>query len=319
MQGPGRRCPLSYRYAPESLRRPVDLNAETLYVAGGLYGNEQALDAILRLAAEEAHPVSIVFNGDFNWFNADDEAFLKVNGRVLAHAATRGNVETELAHGDEGAGCGCAYPDEVSDVEVARSNTIMDDLRVVAARHPHLAARVAALPMTLVARVGETRVGIVHGDAESLSGWSFGVKALSTAAGYAHANNSMARAGLDVFASSHTCLPLLRELRSGVLINNGAAGMPNFRQRRHGLISRISLHPARHDLRMYGTRVRDTHVDAIMLDYGHDNFLQSFLRRWPDGSAAHQSYFRRITEGPEYAMADASGDAALAERNVCAA
>ena len=33
---PGRNCPLHYRYAPESLNRPADFIADTLYVIGGL-------------------------------------------------------------------------------------------------------------------------------------------------------------------------------------------------------------------------------------------------------------------------------------------
>ena len=39
----------------------------------------------------------LVFNGDFNWFNADAMAFEGINRVVLQHVALRGNVETELA------------------------------------------------------------------------------------------------------------------------------------------------------------------------------------------------------------------------------
>ena len=38
---PGRSCPLHYRYAPQSLRRPPEIAADTLYVIGGLYGNNR--------------------------------------------------------------------------------------------------------------------------------------------------------------------------------------------------------------------------------------------------------------------------------------
>jgi hypothetical protein len=37
--------------------------------------------------------------------------------------------------------------------------------------------------MHRVAEVGGARIGIVHGDAESLSGWSYSAQALSTEAG----------------------------------------------------------------------------------------------------------------------------------------
>jgi hypothetical protein len=45
--------------------------------------------------------------------------------------------------------------------------------------------------------------------------------------------------------------------------------------------------------------VRDgVHVDAIPLAYNHAGFLERFLARWPEGSPAHASYFRRIAFGP---------------------
>jgi hypothetical protein len=39
----GRSCPLAYRYQPEALAQPAQLEADTLYVVGGLYGNPAAL------------------------------------------------------------------------------------------------------------------------------------------------------------------------------------------------------------------------------------------------------------------------------------
>ena len=114
---------------------------------GGLYGNLEALAAIQALAAREPGPVTLVFNGDFHWFDVDDADFAHVTAEVLRHAALRGNVETEIAAEDSGAGCGCAYPADVSDAEVERSNEILARLRATAARAPLLRARLAALPM----------------------------------------------------------------------------------------------------------------------------------------------------------------------------
>ena len=84
-----------------------------------------------------------------------------------------GNVETEISGEDGGAGCGCAYPAEVSDALVRRSNEILARLRETARGLEGARERLAALPMHLVARVGSARVGIVHGDAVSLAGWGF--------------------------------------------------------------------------------------------------------------------------------------------------
>ncbi len=109
----GRTCPLRYRYGAEAIARLPVVEAETLYVVGGLYGNLPALDAIEAMVAQEDGPVTLVFNGDFNWFNVDDAGFAEINRRVLAHHAIVGNVEAELGVDGNAAGCGCAYPEHV--------------------------------------------------------------------------------------------------------------------------------------------------------------------------------------------------------------
>jgi hypothetical protein len=87
--------------------------------------------------------------------------------------------------------------------------------------------------MTRVVAVGRLRIGIVHGDAESLAGWRFAHDALDDSAAGAWLAAVRAASRIDVVASSHACLPALREftLDAGrlTIINNGAAGMPNFR------------------------------------------------------------------------------------------
>jgi hypothetical protein len=159
--------------------------------------------------------------------------------------------------------------------------------------------------MTLVAEVGGERVGIVHGDAESLAGWSFSQETLRTPGGIAQAERQFARSGMRVFASSHTCLPVLARFPGErVLVNNGAAGMPNFRGERYGIATRISVRPASGAL--YGTRCGALHVDAMALRYDADAWERRFLALWPPGSDAHRSYWERIRNGPQYAMRDAA-------------
>ena len=208
---PGRNCPLHYRYAPADLARAVTLETNCLYVVGGMYGNAPALDAILELAAIEPEPPAIVFNGDFNWFNADDAGFATINTRVLTHTALRGNVETELASDDATAGCGCGYPAFVSDAEVERSNRIIDRLRDTARAHPDLRQQLALLPMHLTAAVGATRVAIVHGDCESLAGWGLSREALAAPAQRARVTDWFSHAQVNIIASSHSCLPVLMD------------------------------------------------------------------------------------------------------------
>ena len=307
---PGRSCPLHYRYRPEVFDRPAEIEADTVYVAGGLYGNRPALDALERMLGQEQGNAVLVFNGDFNWFDAGPGAFEEVNKRVLEYDATRGNVETELASEDAGAGCGCGYPDSVSDLDVARSNAILERVRATSRQFPALRARLAALPMHLVARVGLARIGIVHGDAESLAGWNFDVSALDDRpCTRQRLADQFQRARLDGFASSHTCLPVMRrfamEDREFWVANNGAAGMPNFAGARYGVVTRISLRCSPDDRVLYRMEARGAYVEALRVDYDHARFVEQFLADWPEGSDAHRSYFRRIVEGPNHRIEQA--------------
>ena len=298
---PGRTCPSAYRYPPKVFDREPDIVSDTIYVAGGLYGNVEALECLQAMAKAEPDPVTIVFNGDFHWFDVDANDFDHVNREVLAHLALRGNVETEIAGEESGAGCGCAYPVDVSDAEVSRSNEILARLRDTARAFPDQRKRLAALPMNLVVRVGDARVGIVHGDASSLAGWGFAHDRLDDPSHAPWLGSSFRDAQVDIFASTHTCLPALREFEFGAVVNNGATGMPNHAGTRYGLITRIARHPHRGAGRLGGIERAGAHVDVLRVDYDHERWLARFLAAWPVGSPAHASYHRRIVEGPGFA------------------
>ncbi len=303
----GRVCPADYLYPPSAFDREPEIACDVLYVVGGLYGNLAAFKAIERLAAAERSPPTIVFNGDYHWFDAEPEWFAAIERGVARHDALRGNVETEIARlHDIGAGCGCAYPPSVSDDIVRRSNDILRELGAVtsiAAR-----TRLAALSMHRVVQIGALRVGIVHGDAGSLAGWRFGHEALDDQHQRAWLGEVRRASRIDVFASTHTCLAALRDLAlpSGRLtvINNGAAGMPNFSASTFGVISRIATSPSPHRT-LYGIARDGVRIDAVAVHYDQRAFREQFLARWPEGSPAHASYFGRIAEGPDYPMSRA--------------
>jgi len=311
---PGRTCPVSYRYSPADFCRDPEIVAETVYVIGGLYGNVEALEAVYALAAREPGPVILVFNGDFHWFDVSPPEFARITRAVLDDWAIRGNVETEVAVEDYGAGCGCAYPLDVSDADVSRSNEILERLRTTARAFPAQRERLGALPMNLVAHVGEARVGIVHGDAASLAGWGFAQDRLDDPT-HRRWIESVFRAGeVDVFASTHTCLPAFREYdfagTRGIVANNGAAGMPNFAGRLAGLITRIGVAPFAGEEKLYAIETRGVHVEALELAYDHARWTERFLASWPAGSPAHASYHRRIVEGPRFVLGEAAPRAA---------
>jgi hypothetical protein len=304
--GPGRACPVSYRYGAgifQGQAKPA-LEADTLWIAGGLYGNPFALERLVELYEREPGSKALVFNGDFHWFDVHEDQFSRIDEVVGRYCATRGNVETELAAPESGAGCGCGYPEWVDDETVSRSNSIIESLRQTAMRFPQARSRLAALPMHLVAAVGGERVAVVHGDAESLAGWGFSQESLSSADGAAGALRNFDEAGARVFASSHTCLPVLQCFPGGrAIVNNGAAGMPNFRGTQFGLATRISVRPSAGAL--YSARSGASFIEAQALEYDARAWEKCFLAQWPAGSDAHRSYYRRIVDGPRYAPGQA--------------
>jgi hypothetical protein len=274
--------------------------SDTIYVVGGVYGNVEALERVLAMAQGEPGPVTLAFNGDFHWFDVDAADFKHVSQTVLSHHAIRGNVETELGSEEAGAGCGCAYPMDVSDAEVSRSNEILARLRETARSLPEWRERVGALPMHLVAQVGDARIGIVHGDAGSLAGWGFAHDRLDDSSHARWLESAFHDARVDIFASTHTCLPALRAFDCGVVCNNGAAGMPNHAGTHFGLLTRVSRHAYRGYDRLRGLERAGVHVDVLRIDYDHDRWVRRFVASWPESSAAHASYHRRIVEGPRF-------------------
>lgn len=293
----GRTCPLRYRYGPQAIASAPSRAADVLYVIGGLYGNVAALDAIEQMAARETGTVTLCFNGDFNWFNVDNPGFREINGRVLRHDAITGNVEAELPVEGDDAGCGCAYPPEVSGAVVERSNRIHARLKATAQQHPDLLSQLAALPMFARYQVGDCRVGVVHGDAESLAGWRFGVDQIGQPAQAQWLAEAFGAAQVDVFASTHTCEPVLHRApmpQGAVVINNGAAGMPNAGGALPGLITRVSARPSPHAA-SHGAQIAGVHVDALPVHYDQARWLSLFTANWPAHSDAHASYFGRIS------------------------
>lgn len=306
----GRSCPLHYRYQPEALGdNPVECDADVLYVAGGLYGNPFALDEIEAMAEREqarGHRVQVLFNGDFNWFNASDEGFRGINQRVLEHWAITGNVEYELARPGEGAGCGCAYPDFVADDVVERSNRIMERLQDVASKHSALQDRLAELPRYCCMIFGGLKVVVLHGDPESLAGWGLSHEVLDGAGG-ARLVSWFRRTGADIIVSTHTCLPVMRSLsvdgRQCLFLNNGSAGMANLAGDRRGLIARIALTaPSDGAFRLATAGPVTAALEPV--GFSFSSWLSMFDTVWPRNSDASLSYRHRILNGTDLTVTE---------------
>lgn len=316
----GRSCPLSYRLRPEDLAAPAACSATTLYVVGGLYGSVAALDAVLARVAQEPSAV-VVFNGDFHYLDVAEDDFRRIAEDVSGHLATRGNVETELATAGDDAGCGCGYPDYVDDRTVERSNAVMSRLRQTAQRLPELVAPLGELPRQLVVEVGGLRVAVLHGDPEQLAGWRLALEAMEpgdddvrTWTGFEGTGTSpeqvrdwLRRGQAQVLACTHTGLPYAQDVAAqdgaapdgsvGLVVNNGAAGLPCFAGLQAGVMTRLStdLRPPQDAL--YGVELAGVRCDAVPVRYDVARRQRELLASWPPGSPAHTSYAQRLVTG----------------------
>ena len=320
----GQSCPIEYQYKAKDFASAQTTSAQTIYVVGGLYGNLDALHEILRMQEAEKRAgtnVQLVFNGDHNWFNTSADSFKEINQVVLNNIAIRGNVEAEIAAPTD-AGCGCNYPDYVNAQYVARSNAIIGKLQQTAREFKPLCDGLIDLPFIRTIDLDGKKIGIVHGDAEMLAGWAFAAERLSPIGKCCSGDEAVAEltpyalieryfldAGVLAFASTHTCLAHAKDFsiagQDRVIMNNGAAGLPNFANTGYGMVTRISVDPKVAKNSLYGANLSGLRFDSLAVNYDTPAWLGRFLRGWPPGSPAYEAYFNRIVAGPDFDLSDA--------------
>lgn len=301
----GRACPIDYRIAADAFAGTPEESCDVLYVVGGLYGNPFALDAVEGLAVAEAPSVKtlVVFNGDAHWFDKTAENFAAIEERISRYLPLVGNVEAELRRQtDVGVGCGCAYPECTTDEAVSRSNRIHRMLSAAVDAHPELKDGLQGRPSTLTVGVAGAKVGIAHGDEKLLGGWDCSRESLQDIMRQDEIDRFMVANGLDAFVTTHTCAPVALTLARGAMINNGAAGLPNFAGERFGLCIRIARTSAEDWL--FGTELDGLFIQAVPVRYDHDAYLSWFDALWDETSPAAVSYRDRIMNGPDDHLRD---------------
>lgn len=303
----GRACPVDYRIPSDAFSKDAEIECDVLYVVGGLYGNPFAAEAVDALVAAELNvdpsAVKVVLNGDIHWFDKTAENFADIERRIANHIPLVGNVEAELRRQEDvGVGCGCAYPECTSDDSVARSNRIHKMLSFALDGNPQLKKNLMGRPSTLVAKVAGRRVGITHGDEKLLGGWDNSRESLQDILRQDEVDRFMVESDLDVFTTTHTCAPAAIRLARGVVVNNGAAGLPNFKGEDFGLCIRIAETPLQDSL--FECELDGLYVQAIPVRYDNAAYIQWFDDLWAPTSAAAISYRSRIVNGPDDRIRD---------------
>lgn len=296
MMIPGRTCPIDYSLSQDIFDKVALKECSTLYVVGGLYGNLEAFKALNTLAKNDNNPL-IIFNGDMHWFDKSLKDFMAIENMASPHLPLLGNVEAELKRDtDIGAGCGCSYPKCVSDEDVNRSNMIHRELKSMISFVPNIKESLKTRESIAIVNVSDKKVAITHGDEKSLAGWGCSRESLMNIERQSELNNWMKKYSIDIFATTHTCAPVCTKLSNGIVINNGAAGMPNFKNSHFGLITRISS--TKHHDALYRGKIGEVYVEALPLKYDNQAFIKWFDSLWPKDSAASISYRNRIVSGP---------------------
>lgn len=331
----GRACPIDYRIAEDAFAGAPQHVCDVLYVVGGLYGNPFALDAVEKLVEEDKRALAqgaaasgaaeaaveaagasdaadaserdprvlVVLNGDVHWFDKTAENFANIERRIGRYLPLVGNVEAELRRQvDVGVGCGCAYPECTSDESVSRSNRIHKMLSIAVDQHPELKESLAGRPAIATVDVAGAKVGITHGDEKLIGGWDCSRESLQDIMRQDELDQFMEKNDIDVFATTHTCAPVALRLARGAVINNGAAGLPNFAGQRFGLCIRIARTP--HADALFGCELDGLFVQAVPVRYDHDAYLTWFDGLWDELSPAAISYRDRIVNGPDDRLGD---------------
>jgi len=109
----------------------------------------------------------------------------------------------------------------------------------------------------------------------------------------------LAGSGVDVFACTHTCLPVIQEFdrRAGSAHREQRRRpIPNFRDTRFGLATRIAGSPSARRSTARGSERRSSKPCPCAMTTKRG--LRSSTAPWPAGSPAALSYRKRIASGP---------------------
>ena len=295
----GRNCSLEYILQKDWAKKSKKLEEEVIYIVGGLYGNRYALEIINKMAHDEN--AKIVFNGDMHWFDIEKEDFLKIEELSKDSIKLLGNVEFELLNNTSSLGCGCNYPEDVSDGVVERSN-IIHNMMKGNIKDDQILNDIKERSKTLVLDIFGKKIAITHGDEKSMSGWKCSNENLKLGSRKKELDNWFKENDIDILATTHTCLPVVYYNGRNIVINNGAAGMANIQGETFGLFTRIAKNS--HKKTIYSEYRDGLYVELVKVDFDIEKFKLWFEKVWPDDSPASISYKNRIINGTTLTIED---------------
>ena len=243
----------------------------------------------------------IVFNGDMHWFDIEKEDFLKIEELSKDSIKLLGNVEFELLNNTLSLGCGCNYPEDVSDGVVERSN-IIHNMMKENIKGDQILNDIKKRSKTLVLDFFGKKIAITHGDEKSMSGWECSIDNLKLESRKKELDNWFKENDIDILSTTHTCLPVVYDNGKNIVINNGAAGMANIQGQTFGLVTRIAR--SKHEKAIISQEIGGLFVELVKVDFDIEKFKLWFERIWSEGSPASISYKNRIINGTSLEIED---------------
>lgn len=188
-----------------------------LLVFGGPYGNLQATETVLAVAAQRGIPAErIVCTGDLIAYCGDPVATIARIRDAGVHVVM-GNCDEQLATG--GADCGCGFPeggacDRLSSAWFACVDRAVGDVE---------RGWLAGLPRHLDVEIGGRRLRVVHGGVDSINQFVFATTPLDEKR---RQLALVAADGCDGIVGGHCGMPFTQVIDGRLWHNAGVVGMP---------------------------------------------------------------------------------------------
>ncbi len=192
----------------------LHLDTDRLLVFGGVYSNYQALLALKSKSKELGFsPEQIICNGDIVAYCAQPEECLQEIKNWGIHTIL-GNVEDQIRYGQED--CACDF------TSGGRCESFSKDW------YPYAVSKVTedskkwlkSVPYQLKIRVGDVKIGVIHGSVDYISDYIFESTPWELKA------SALSSMDVDLMVAGHSGLPFLQMRQDRYWLNPGVLGMP---------------------------------------------------------------------------------------------
>ena len=192
------------------------MNGDTLLIFGCIYGNYQALAALVAAQLDEdVAPSSIICTGDLAAYCADGDRVCSYFRQHLSAALViRGNCERAIADDDDDCGCGFASGSLCERLSFSwhtyAKKSIQQDNKTW----------MKTLPPSAIIEFAGKRLAVIHADAQTDNNFIYASTETS------HKRRIIEQLNVDGVIAGHSGIPFTDFIDDKIWHNSGALGMP---------------------------------------------------------------------------------------------